>query len=80
MSDWTEHELMALRRMIAKAETDPEFTEEDILMLQNVADAFKGLLAFGRFSKWIVFILAAVAGGLTAAEQVTAKVRIWLSG
>ena len=80
MSEWTDKELLALRRLIAKAETDPDFSQDDIAALQQMADAFKGFQYFGRFAKWVVFLLAAMAGGIAAWEQVTAKLRAWFGG
>lgn len=80
MSEWTDKELLALRRLIAKAETDPDFSQDDIAALRQIADAFRGFQYFGRFAKWVVFLLAAVAGGIAAWEQVTAKLRAWLGG
>ena len=80
MTDWTDKEIGTLRRLIQKAETDPDFTQDDINTLKQLADAFKGLRAFGRFTKWVVFALAALAGFLTAYEQVMEKVRAWVAG
>lgn len=77
MSNWTETEVGTLRRLIKKAEQDPEFSSEDIEALKQILDAFKGLRAFGRFAKWVVFMLAAVAGGVTAWETITSKARTW---
>lgn len=80
MNEWTEKELFALRRLIAKAEADPDFSQDDIAALRQMAEAFKGFQYFGRFAKWIVFLLAAIAGGIAAWEQIMAKVRAWLGG
>lgn len=78
MVDWTDAEIGTLRRLIKKAEADPEFSKDDIQALRQIADAFKGLRAFGRFAKWVIFVLAAIAGAVTAWETVAAKVRTWL--
>ncbi|MGB1266336.1 MAG: hypothetical protein ACPG6L_11495 [Nereida ignava] len=78
MADWTEAEIGTLRRLIKKAEQDPEFSPDDIHALRQIADAFKGMRAFGRFAKWVIFMLAAIAGAVTAWETVSAKVRTWL--
>lgn len=77
MSNWTETEVGTLRRLIKKAEQDPEFSSDDIEALKQILDAFRGLRAFGRFAKWVVFILAAVAGAVTAWETITSKARTW---
>ncbi|GAA6176949.1 hypothetical protein [Sulfitobacter pacificus] len=80
MTDWTEKELAALRRLITKAEADPDFTRDDIDALRLIADAFKGFQYFGRFAKWVIFLLAAIAGAIAAWDAVIAKVRIWFAG
>lgn len=78
MADWTDAEIGTLKRLIQKAEADPEFSQDDIKALRQIADAFKGIQAFGRFAKWLIFILAAIAGAVTAWETITAKARAWL--
>jgi len=77
MTIWTDGEAAALRRMLEKAQADPDFTPSDIAALKSMADSYRGLQYFGRFSKWIVFLLVAIAGGITAWETVTAKVQAW---
>lgn len=80
MNDWTNDEIGTLRRIIRKAETDPEFSDDDIKALRQIADAFKGLQAFGRLAKWVIFLLAAVAGAFSAWEAIMVKVRAWVGG
>ena len=77
MTEWTDGEAAALRRMMEKAQSDPDFTGTDIAALKTMVDTYRGLQYFGRFSKWIVFLLVAIAGGMTAWETVTEKVRVW---
>ena len=77
MTIWTDGEAAALRRMMEKAQADPDFTASDIEALKAMADSYRGLQYFRRFSKWIVFLLVAIAGGITAWETVMAKVRAW---
>jgi len=78
MTDWTPTELVALRRLIAKAEIDPDFTKDDIMNLKQLADAFRGWQYLGRFTKWLIFLLAALAGAIAAYETITIKVQTWL--
>ena len=78
MTNWTPTELAALRRLIAKAESDPDFTADDITNLRQLADAFRGWQYLGRFTKWLIFLLAALAGAIAAYETITTKVRTWL--
>jgi len=78
MTNWTPSELVALRRLIAKAESDPDFTKDDIVNLKQLADAFRGWQYLGRFTKWLIFLLAALAGAIAAYETITIKVQTWL--
>lgn len=80
MADWTDTEVETLRRLIRKAEQDPDFTKDDLDALRTIADAFKGLRAFGRLSKWVIFLLAAIAGALSAWDAISERVRAWLGG
>ena len=80
MTNWTPSELVALRRLIAKAESDPDFTKDDITNLKQLADAFRGWQYLGRFTKWLICLLAALAGAIAAYETITTKVRTWLGG
>lgn len=80
MSSITDGEAAALRRMLEKAQADPDFTAADIEALKAMADTYRGLQYFGRFSKWVVFLLVAFAGAIAAWETVTAKVRAWAGG
>lgn len=80
MQDWTDDDYSTLRRLIEKAKNDPEFTAEDVAALRKMSDAFRGIEAFGRVGKWLIFLLAALAGAMTAWEQVTTKVGEWLGG
>lgn len=43
----------ALSSVIDKAKTLPEFTEEEIVALHAVAEAWRGLEAFGRIATFI---------------------------
>ena len=78
MTNWTPTELAALRRLIAKAESDPDFSTADITNLKQLADAFRGWQYLGRFTKWLIFLLAALAGAIAAYETITIKVQTWL--
>lgn len=80
MQEWTDEQQKKLLRLIDKAEEDADFSADDIAALRKMADAFRGLEAFGRVSKWLIFLLAALAGAITAWEQVTAKAVRWLGG
>lgn len=80
MTNWTREELDSVRRMIEKAEKDPDFTATDVEVLKKVVEVAQGLGVFGRFTKWVIFILAALAGGLAAAEEIMEKARLWFSG
>lgn len=80
MSDWTEEEIRNLKKLLQKAERDPDFSEEDLENLRKLIDFMRSLELFGRFAKWIVFVLAAIAGAFTAWDQILERLRVWLAG
>lgn len=74
--DWStrvETRLAELERMLG---TNPETAEIDAM----IRDAFRAWLAFGRFAKWVVYVLAATAGAMTAGKVVAAQVKTWIVG
>lgn len=77
---WTQSEENSLKKLIKMAEEDPAFSANDIATLKSMAEAFRGWQYMGRFTKWIIFCLAALAGLITAYETVMGKVRVWLTG
>lgn len=80
MSELSEAELAALRKLLDHAECDPSFTDDEVEIIRNVVDAARSLLALGRLAKWAIFILASVAGGIAAYEQIKKWVLAWASG
>lgn len=80
MSDFTDAEADALRKLLERAEKDPDFSADEITLIKQVIDAARTLLTLGRFAKWVIFILAAIAGGLTAWGQIREHVTKWFSG
>lgn len=78
MTEWTDNELATLRKVIAKAEQDPDFSPADVKSLREMMEAFRGFQYLGRFTKWAIFILAALAGAITAWDQITERLRSWL--
>lgn len=79
-SDWTDTEMAVLRKMMKKAEEDPDFSAEDKEVIRQFLDAFKSLMFLGRFTKWVIFLLASIAGAIAVWDQLAAKVRTWLGG
>lgn len=78
MTEWTEAEIAVLRKVMAKAEQDPDFSPEDLKSLHEMAEAFRGVMYLGRVGKWFIVGLAALAGGFTAWDQVSERIRVWL--
>lgn len=80
MSEFSEAERAALRKLLEHAESDPNFDDNEIKLIRDIIDAARTLLALGRLAKWAVFILASIAGGLAAYDQIRAWVAKWFSG
>jgi hypothetical protein len=77
---WTEKHDQILAKVLAKVKDDPNFSDEDLKALKEVVSAWNGWKSFGRFSKWVVYLLAALAGAITAYNSILAQVRQWLTG
>lgn len=78
--DWTEKHDRILAKVMEKVKNDPAFSDADLAALKEVLSAWNGWKSFGRLSKWIVYVLAAVAGAMTAWNVVIEQVRKWLTG
>lgn len=76
--DWTEKHDQILAKVMEKVKADPAFSDEDVAAVREIVSAWNGWKAFGRFSKWIVYILAAIAGAITAYNTVIGQVNKWL--
>lgn len=76
--DWTEKHDQILAKVMEKVRADPNFSEEDLAVLREMVSAWNGWKAFGRFSKLIVYILAGIAGAITAYNTVLGQVKTWL--
>jgi hypothetical protein len=73
MAEWSADELRTLRHVIAKAEQDPDFSAAEVADLKAIAEAFRGLRLFGKMSRWVIFLLAALAGAIAAWDQIIAR-------
>lgn len=80
MSEFTEHEREAIRRLLARAEGDPTFTQDDLVLIREVIKAAETLTALGRGAKWVVWGLASVGGAVAAWSQIKEALIRWLSG
>lgn len=70
MSEWTEAERAALKKLIAGADADPSFTSQEREIVDQLIGAARTLLMLGRLAKWAIFILTALAGGIAAWEKI----------
>lgn len=77
--DWTEKHDEILARIMEKVKDDPAFSEEDKAALKEIVSAWNGWKAFGWFSKWLVYLLAALAGAITAYNTVLGQLQKWLT-
>lgn len=72
---WTTETEGRLAKLEKIVRDDPQFDDEDEEALRAVILAFQGLKMFGRFSKWIVYILAALAGAITAWNTIISQTK-----
>lgn len=80
MSDFSDEERAALRKLVQRVESDPAFSGEELKALREVLMVYEGLRAWGQGARWIVMGLAALAAAVTAWEVLSAKVRAWFGG
>ena len=72
--------LEVLERLEKRVNADPQFTKNDEATIHEMMQVYKGLLAVGKFSKLLIFALAAIAATMAAYKTVIAGVRSWLIG
>lgn len=65
---------------IAKAETDPIFTKEEIAALKQVADAWRGLESFGRVARVVRTILIYIGWMVAIWMFAKATAAGWITG
>ena len=78
-SDFVTREDELLKRLAEKLKNDPQFSPDDEAALRALIQAYQGWRMFGRGAKWIVYILAAIAGAMTAWNTIIAQARQWWS-
>lgn len=53
-------------------------SDKDVATLLELIEAFQGWKVLGRFTKWLLWALAAVAGAAVAWDTLRARVLGWL--
>jgi len=77
---FTDQEMERLRNLMDRADRDPSFSKEDAQLLREIIGVYRAIRAWGIGARFIVVILASVAGGLAAWDVVNEKVRAWFGG
>lgn len=78
-SSWADREQEILNKLIERAKTDPQFTEEEEKVLKDLIEAFRGWRSFGRGLKLIVISLGMLAAALAAYDAILERTRQWIS-
>lgn len=74
-------ELIELSAKLEKLiSADPQFTKGDEATIHEMLQSYRGFLAVGKFSKFIIFSLAAIAASIAAYKTIITAVRSWLIG
>lgn len=58
----------------------PEFTKEETLLIRRLLEAYRGWIFVGRMGKLILLMLAIVAAGMSAYEQIIKAIKTYLVG
>jgi hypothetical protein len=77
---WTDQDAERLRRLLDRADRDPSFSKEDADLLREMIRVYRGIRAWGMGARFLVVVLAGLAGGLAAWEVVTERVGKWFGG
>lgn len=78
VEDWTDEEKEALKKLAARLESDPSFSDHDARIIKEMIQCYMGIRAWGRIARIIVVGLAMLAAAVTAWEVLSQKVRQWL--
>lgn len=77
---WTAREAELLQRLAERAEADPLFTEDEVDLIKQVLEAFRGWRAFGRGLRAFVVTMGMIAAAITAWGVISERVRAWILG
>lgn len=71
----------AVEKIEKRMERDPTyFTEDEYRALHKIVEAWRAMAWLGRGAKWVVVTLAFIVAGVTAGEEIMARVKAWLVG
>lgn len=59
-------EIELLQRLERLADSDPKFTPSETEIIKKMANAYIGLMAWGKLFKFIIYFLTALAGAILA--------------
>jgi hypothetical protein len=79
VDDWTARESELLKKLVEKAPA-AGFSADEVALLRQVLDAYRGWAALGRATRFLVVSLALVAAAVAAWETLIGKLRTWLVG
>lgn len=67
-----------LERLERKAECDPDFSPQEVEILRQIIEAYRGWAMLGRMTKWLVAGLAGFSVVAVALSHLTGALRKWL--
>ena len=75
---YDKHDTDRLLSLVEKhVKTSPEFDQRDWDAVHEMAQAWRGLSALRRFSKWIIIALGLVAAATASFSQLVHFIRDW---
>lgn len=75
--DWAAREAALLEKLEHRVQAYPTFSKEEVEALRVLIKAYRGWAAFGWFAKWIIYMLAALAGAITAVKTIGGALKWW---
>jgi hypothetical protein len=68
-----------LEKLEEAVDSSSQFTPEEVALIKRLVEAYKGWLFVGKTGKFIILVLATIAGAIAAYDVIIAKVRLWLT-
>jgi len=67
-----------LEKLERSLEEAPNFTAEDVAMLHQMVNAWKGWVALGRGAKWLITVLGLVAAAVASWAVLGKAIKDWV--
>ena len=67
-----------IRKLETHIEAAPDFSDSEISAIHEMVQAWRGIQALGKASRWVIVSLGLVAGALAAASSLSTSIKAGL--